>query len=315
MKRYAIDRYLRLISYLHEPNLMMNDSSTFFRLTAPGIDFISTYVEPFRKELAENILIKDSAEGKKDLMIFYIQEFIESADKIYAFMNIRSDENISHNAEIPKWYLDHEFTDETLEDHHEDVIYYIFILIFNEIQTYCILYNIPFREICDDLSFPLDTINLRFTLDNEEKNNLLTYKKRLEFNALPVIRPIFSSEYIPLIYVILKDFFPKAQQPALLRIFETGGNANKSLSFMDKGARLADMFKKLIEADIIKGCGKKELEIWIGQNFQYRHQTEMKKFTQRYLSDIISSKKIKCQKPILIVKDNKETGGLLITKQ
>jgi hypothetical protein len=127
-------------------------------------------------------------------------------------------------------------------------------------------------------------------------------------------KPSFSADVIPQFYDLIKDFFSEPDQVQLKKILETGANAPNPLVFSDNGNRLADAFKQLINADLITGCEKKELETWICSNFNYRHRQQIKGFRNRYLSDIISTTKDSCQRPILNVTKDKATGKYTISK-
>jgi hypothetical protein len=131
---------------------------------------------------------------------------------------------------------------------------------------------------------------------------------------LPVIKPIFRQESIPEIFGLLKDFFTPQQQPLLEELLKTGNDASEPLIFLDNGCRIADAFKKLIETDFITGCQKKELENWIGRNFNYKYQDKNQPFKPRYLNDIISTTKDKCKKPILFVINDKATSKAILIK-
>jgi hypothetical protein len=130
----------------------------------------------------------------------------------------------------------------------------------------------------------------------------------------PDIKPIFSPEFINVIFELLKDFFSKEHQTKLKEILQNGSIADTRLTFLDNGNRLADAFKQLIKSDIIKGCEQKELEAWIQKNFCYRYRNKIKEYTPRYLNDIISTNKEKCQNPILNVRQDKATGKQSIIK-
>ena len=97
-------------------------------------------------------------------------------------------------------------------------------------------------------------------------------------------------------------------------MLNSGENAPKPLLFLDSGNRLADAFKQLYDCDIIRGCQKKELESWISLNFSYRYRNTVKKYTLEYLSEIMSTTKDMCQKPILNIILEKATGKYLISK-
>jgi hypothetical protein len=127
-------------------------------------------------------------------------------------------------------------------------------------------------------------------------------------------KPKFKPEEIQSIYNLLKDFFSEEHQVQFLKILKTGNNATEKLIFSSNGNRLADAFKQLINSDIITGCNKIDLESWIGRNFCYIHRKEVKKYTSKYLNDIISTNKEKCQKPVLNTKLDKAVGRYVITK-
>ncbi len=129
-----------------------------------------------------------------------------------------------------------------------------------------------------------------------------------------VIKPVLKPEAVQTVFDILKDFFSTEQQNELKQVLETGNNTNNPLIFLDNGNRLADAFKQLKKADIITGCEQKELENWIGKNFKYRYRQVIKEYTPRYLNDIISTNKVKCQSPLLNVRIEKATGEKIITK-
>ena len=129
----------------------------------------------------------------------------------------------------------------------------------------------------------------------------------------PVIKPIFNPISIDEIYNVLKGFFSINHQQQLIKILQSGGKASEKLIFLDNGNRLADAFKQLIKTDIITGCTQLELEAWILKNFQYRYRGQIKDFKARYLNDIISTNKDKCQKPLLNVYRNSSTDKYTIT--
>jgi len=129
------------------------------------------------------------------------------------------------------------------------------------------------------------------------------------------INPVLKPEAVQIVFEILKDFFSTEQQNELQQLLETGKKENNEhLIFLDNGNRLADAFKQLKKADVITRCEQKELEYWIWRNFNYRYRQKIKKFTLRYLNDIISTNKDKCQKPLLNVKTERATGEIKITK-
>ncbi|MHB1179085.1 MAG: hypothetical protein ACYCZO_12235 [Daejeonella sp.] len=167
--------------------------------------------------------------------------------------------------------------------------------------------SFPKNGRVQDISYFDDLIELLI----EKYSNRLFNKEDKQVKQ--TMNPIFKPEHIPTIFELLKDFFSMEQQAQLKKVLETGGETSDTLLFLDTGNRLADAFKQLINADVITGCQKKELESWIQRNFKYRYRQEIKSFTPRYLNDIISTLKDKCQKPILSVTIAKPTGSISIT--
>ncbi len=141
-----------------------------------------------------------------------------------------------------------------------------------------------------------------------QQNETKTEHKTIE------IKPVIKAEDVIIVFDILKNFFCVEEQDELKQLLETGNNAIHHLIFLDNGNRLADAFKQLKKADIITGCQQKELEKWISNNFKYKYRKEIKEYTHRYLNDIISTNKDKCQKPLLNVKVERTTGEVKITK-
>jgi len=307
MKTEALDKCLNILSCYHDP-----DEQKIEILAGMDTDFQQEFVEPFRRELGLNLLTKPTFQEKKDLITFYVDELDRVIIISENFKNIQPVDLITDELLAPIWYEgQYESDDEGIS---EVRAHYLFSLLFVVIQEYCNLYHIPFIEICDDRFFNLDVINLEPT---KERAEILDFgksiKEKHEFK-LPGIRPVFASESRSEIFEILRDFFSLEDQIELLALLEGGENAPKPLLFLDSSNRLADAFKQLFDCDIIKGCQKKELEAWICKNFLYRYRDKINVFKPRSVSDIISTTKDKCQRPILNVKQDKSTGNFLISK-
>jgi len=182
----------------------------------------------------------------------------------------------------------------------KDQLYYLLFCLRHLITQKCKNRSFPFRN---------NYLNTIINLINSELDKL--YKEIFEEpepgkeQTKPEIKPIFNLPSIPVIFDILQDFFSPAHQVLLKFILETGDDASEQLIFLDNGNRLADAFKQLKDSDIITGCKKIELEDWIYRNFQFRNRKQITKFKPRYLSDIISTDKDKCQNPILNVSKDK----------
>jgi hypothetical protein len=122
--------------------------------------------------------------------------------------------------------------------------------------------------------------------------------------------PLFSVSHQQEIFKALLDFFmPQDRDELKAIIFEQISPSGK-LMFIGNGNQLADAFKQLIEANIITGCSKRQLEKWITQTFEYQYKNSVRPFTPRYLNGIISSESRLCQSPILDVR--KKEDGLIV---
>lgn len=269
----------------------------------------NTYVLPFDHELGENLVRKPTTEQKSDVIIFYIGQLARTARIRKYYSSIERQKLFDgypylNNRQIGS------------NGYHRDCdirAHYLYVLLFNEIQVYCNIFHLPFREICKDRFFEMKSISLQTEI-YEMGRNFYMERQETEWKSLPKIRPVLNTDLVPRVFEILKDFFTPDQQEALLKIMNTGGETNEPLLFLDNGSILADAFKQLIESNAIKGCQKKDLEAWLFRNFTYRSRDRVKKYTKRYLSDIISTGKDKCKSPILNVIREKGTGNYIISK-
>jgi len=307
MKTEELDKCLNILSCYHDP-----DEKKIEILAGMDTDFQQEFVEPFRRELGMNLLTKPTFQEKKDLITFYVDELDRVIIISENFKNIEPVDLITDELLSPIWFEgQYESDDEGIS---EVRAHYLFSLLFVVIQEYCNLYHIPFIEICDDRFFNLDVINLEPTTERAEILDFgKSIKEKYEFK-LPGIRPVFASESRSEIFEILKDFFSVEDQIAFFALLDGSENAPKPLLFLDNGNRLADAFKQLYDCDFIRGCQKKELELWISQNFQFRYRDQVKIFNLEYLNEILSTTKDKCKKPILNVREDKATRKYIITK-
>jgi hypothetical protein len=306
MKTEALNKCLNVITNWREL-----DDAERNELTTIKHRFGKNFIEPFRRELSENMITHTTNE-QNSIIIFYINELNRASNISRNYKSIEHRERVDENLGLSTSVLCK--TSSEAGDSFLAFVHFFYILLFNEIQMVCNQYQIPFLELCSERGFALNLVNTGPSLENDQRKQSLTAEKSKKAQVLPDIVPIFTPESIPQIFDLLKGFFSPPQQDELLKILQTGGNASKCLLFSDSGNRLADAFKQLYDCDIIKGCQKKELENWIGQNFQYRYRDKITKFTPRYLNDIISSNKDKCQKPILNIKLEKATGNFIISK-
>ncbi len=267
------------------------------------------YVKPFRKELDLNLLTRGTPGEKNDLIIYYISEFI----RIENFPPFNTIVNNIEGTFINVKY-DSQVGPMDRRDHFLVNRHYFYVLLLNEIQKCCFNYKIPFLKICSDLFFPIETIDYESAIEYKKWDDFSVREMPAKMMSMPEIKPVFNPESIPRIFDILKDYFSLEHQTILLLILKSGGNASEPILFRESGTRLADAFKQLYNCGIIKGCQKKELENWISENFYYRQRETVKKFSPRYLNDLISTNKDNCQNPILNIIPDKKSGNFTISK-
>ena len=307
MKTDALNKCLNILSYQKD-----DDKKKIEILAGMDTNFDEEFVEPFRRELGLNLLTKSTFQEKKDLIMFYIDELDRVIIIPENFRNIEPVHFETDGLLSPIWYAGQYESDDS--GISEVRAHFLYSLLFIVIQDCCNLYSIPFLEICNDRFFNLDTIDLYPTREKEEMRGFVKTMKEQSESLLPIIKPVFTNESIPVIFEILRDFFSPGDQIEFYSMLNSGENAPKPLLFLGSGNRLADAFKQLYDCDIIRGCQKKELEYWMSINFYYRYRKKVKKYTLDYLSEIMSTRKDMCQKPILNIILEKATGTYLISK-
>ncbi|ARS37576.1 hypothetical protein CA264_20280 [Pontibacter actiniarum] len=103
-------------------------------------------------------------------------------------------------------------------------------------------------------------------------------------------------------YHILKGYFTPEDQQQLLPLLQDNQPPAAPLVFHGNGNQLADAFKQLYEANLIVGCLKSDLEVWISSHFAYVFRKQQRILPPGYLAAIISSNARPCQSPILDVR-------------
>ncbi len=111
------------------------------------------------------------------------------------------------------------------------------------------------------------------------------------------------------VYNILKDYFNEEDQPKLEYLLSTFENIEPKLIFKGQGNKLADVFRKLIENQIIIGIQKDQLQKWIVQNFSYTIKHQIYEFKIFTLHKYISKNGYESKNPIIYVKDGKIYGN------
>ena len=276
------------------------------------------FIEPFRRELGLNLLSKPAFQEKKDLIIFYLEEIERCIIIDRSYNEIEPVNNETDGDIYPIWYNDQYETDDSgiawVRAH------ILFARLFDVIQDYCNIYHIPFIEICNERNFILDSIDLSPTRDFEEITEgrktveRIILERQTVAKPTEIDRPIIVQDYLDEVYEAFRDFFSTEDQISLRYMLVNNTDVESPVVFLDMGNRLADAFKQLYEANIIRGCQKKELESWISRNFAYVYRGEIRPFLPKYLNEIISTTKDKCKRPFLDVRFDKNQNKNILIK-
>ena len=160
------------------------------------------------------------------------------------------------------------------------------------------------QEFIDDL---YDSILYREKIIQEiitqiEEAVSLSEMNDAKFEKTDSVMPTFCSDQVLSEFIsILNPYFSSNHQELLHGLLKNGLSASELLSFSGSGNKLADAFKQLYDANLIVGCSKVELQSWIKNNFVFREKGKSRMFTEKYLSDVVSSNSKQCQSPILDV--------------
>lgn len=126
---------------------------------------IEKYVAPFQKELNNNLLLKETTEGKRDLIKHYIFEFRElqglfrfNEDVLYHKRRSKGGRTLKTTEEVKEPYAKYVIVSRELYD-----------FLFLELQICCIKYNLDFFEICHELEFNMLYFDSGITLGVEER--------------------------------------------------------------------------------------------------------------------------------------------------
>ncbi|WP_354304606.1 hypothetical protein [Pedobacter sp. UYP1] len=101
---------------------------------------------------------------------------------------------------------------------------------------------------------------------------------------------------------IMRSYFSEEDQTQLSALVFDNTTPIDRLIFKGNGNQLADAFKQLIEANLITGCLKTNLEKWIAKNFLYGTGEVPKEYTEGWVGAIISEDTKPCKSPIIDVR-------------
>ncbi len=327
MNTIALENSVRIMSLPYLNNKV--NTSIAQEILDPEQNFDKSFLEPFSRELEQNMADKETDKGRETLIKYYIKQY-KQAELLFTFNGslIRNNKNI-----INKWNKDHnsQFVFDQIKNDYEIcviIVYYIFDRNFYDIQSNCKEYGLNFIDIAIRSKFNIDI--LQTVVDTTTGKDLIRDKyltktlsvlidKTPTVNEIDFIKhesveikPIIKSDLILPIYNLLRERFSKNDHEELNNVLSNGCIAPEKLLYNGAGNQLADVFRQLYNNQIITGCTKKILEEWIYKNFKYIHLDTTNHFSLRYLNDIISCKETKCKNPIMRVEYDNELGSFSI---
>jgi hypothetical protein len=119
-------------------------------------------------------------------------------------------------------------------------------------------------------------------------------------STIPIqIKPRIGDETANSLFEILRESFEDSQHSELISLFKTGDDVKQKLVFKGAANRLTDVFKRLIEANLLGGCNKKDLQNWIIANFQYLRKGSPSDFNKKTTHKSISGDQYPCKNPVI----------------
>jgi hypothetical protein len=178
------------------------DESLISELEAIGYDYYKMFVNPFKIELNNNLLVKETFEGKRDLLKHYIFEFKEMPFFFDANHELIFEGSLSHNN--PK-YGSISFTNKSGETReligHEKYVIQceeIFDALFHEIQLCCIKYKFDIYELCDELKFPTNIfdsgISMAYEKQTQQESNNIDKRVSIPDNVNTFFKKVNTGE-------------------------------------------------------------------------------------------------------------------------
>lgn len=163
MNTKELEKCLHLIGYtvLHTDDSVMNE-------LLHEIDPIRTYIDPFNKELNDNLLSKETTQGKTDMIKHYIFELWE-LQELY-----RENNTILRNASLANGqyvFINESDEKKQLTDWENYIVEsnFEFEMMFDCIQYCCFKYCIDFFQVCNELKFPIEYFDTAVTVLFTEK--------------------------------------------------------------------------------------------------------------------------------------------------
>lgn len=173
MNTTELEKCLHLISYW-----TTEDETVISELLRAEAAIIDNYIQPFQKELNNNMLSNNSFEAKGDLIKYYMFEFFELQGFYKQYQNILFTGSLSNYSDTRYKHKNTEGKIKELNEFENYVVnsWQLFNMLLNEIQLCCIKYKIDFFKVCNELCFSTNYLDCGITLGFEkmQKDNLLS---------------------------------------------------------------------------------------------------------------------------------------------
>lgn len=258
-------------------------------LTSNQVDIYEEFVDKYRRELGINLYLKETQKEKKSLICFYIEQIQDTIIIKESFKNLKHLDITSAWSQYP---ISYNYQLETDESKAVEVrAHYLFSMLFEVVQNYCIKYDIPFIEICIDQYSFLESIYIKdlYLEKSESSSDSLNHPDEAPTND---INAFLTTESISMLFELLKKYLSEEDQIKLFSILKDGKSDAKPILFLGSGKRLSNIFKQLCDSNDINGWRKKELEDWIRCNIKFRYRGEENKFIIESPDEILSTSSI-----------------------
>jgi hypothetical protein len=258
-------------------------------LTGNQVDIYEDFVDKYRRELGINLYEKATQKEKKSLICFYIDQIQDIISIKESFSNLKQ---LDITTEWSQYPISYKYQLETDESKAVEVrAHYLFSMLFEVVQNYCIKYDIPFIEICIDQYTFLESIYIKdlYLEKSESPSDSVNNPDEAPANDINTFLPHKS---MSVFFELLKSNFSEEDQIKLFSILKDGKSDAKPLLFLGSGKRLSKIFKQFCDSNDINGWRRKELEDWIRYNIKFRYRGEENKFIIESTDEILPTSSI-----------------------
>lgn len=258
-------------------------------LTGNQVDIYEEFVDKYRRELGINLYLKATQKEKKSLISFYIDQIQDTIIIKESFKNLKQ---LDITTEWSKYPVSYKYQLKTDESKAVEVrAHYLFSMLFEVVQNYCIKYDIPFIEICIDQYSFLESIYIKdlYLEKSESSSDSVNNPDEAPTND---INTFLSYESISVFFELLKSNLSEEDQIKLFSILKDGKIDAKPLLFLGSGKRLSNIFSQFCDSNGINGWRRKELEDWIRSNIKFRYRGQENKFIIESLDEILPTSSI-----------------------